>query len=94
MNYKRLILSVILGMIGATALFTLLITLNMSSIDYANFKGQKEFEIIGINYLTVEKKGEEIDKIVNSMPIALISIGLGGVSYLGLTAYSKMKDVV
>ena len=94
MNYKRLILSVILGMIGGTALFTLLITVNMSSIDYANFKEPKEFHFVGINYLTVKKNGEDVDKTVNSMPIALTSIALGGVSYLGLSTYSKKKGGV
>lgn len=94
MNYKRLILSVILGMIGGTALFTLLITVNMASIDYKNFKETKEFNFVGVTYLTVEKSGEDLDKTVNSMPIALTSMALGGLSYLGLSTYSKKKEGV
>ncbi|MDU7005646.1 LlsX family protein [Clostridium sp.] len=94
MSYKRLILSVILGMIGGTVLFTLLITINMASIDYDNFKETREFSFVGINYLTVEKSGANVEKTVNSMPIALTSIALGGLSYLGLSIYSKKKEGV
>ena len=66
----------------------------MSLIDYANFKEPKNFKIAGINYLTVEKSGEDVEKTVNSMPIALTSIALGGISYLGLSIYSKKKNMI
>ncbi|MFX0549379.1 LlsX family protein [Hathewaya histolytica] len=92
MNYKRLILSVILGVILGSVLFTILITINMKSLDYSKINESKSFEVLGVKYLSVEKNGNNVKKIVNSVPIATTSIVIGGLSYLGLSVHSKKKN--
>lgn len=91
MNNKRLIGSVLLGMISGFILFTILITINMKSIDYSKFNEPKSFKVLGFEYLSVEKDGDDINKKVDSIVILVTSIALGGLSYLGLGFYSKNK---
>ena len=92
MNYKRLILSVILGVIGGSVLFTILITVNMKSIDYSKLNQPKSFSVMGVEYLKVEKDSNDVKKQVSSAPIAITSMAIGGLSYLGLSFLSKKKN--
>ncbi|MFV0380892.1 MAG: LlsX family protein [Breznakia sp.] len=76
-----LIKSIILGILVSTAIFTILITIKMSSIDYTIANSQHSFAILGQKYLQVTVENHEVTQQVLSEPMAIVSMVASGVIY-------------
>ena len=84
--------TLIFGVIISTVLFTILITANMSNINYNELDSHHVFEILGQKYLEVTVINHKPTKEVVSGPIAIVGMISSILVYICISVITVLRE--